>query len=55
MAIILTTEEWKNSRASMEWYTMERKRIRRLLTFIALLALIGLSWYLGETPGSVVH
>ena len=55
MSAVLTTDRWKKSRARIERRTMERKRIRFLLTLLALLALVGLRWYFGENVAIVVH
>ena len=46
MAVVLTTDQWRRSRAAMDWKTRERKRIRCLLLLIfAVLGFLG--WYFG--------
>jgi len=46
MAPVLTTDQWKKSRAGLEWRTVERKRIRlALLLIAAVLSVLG--WYFG--------
>jgi mono/diheme cytochrome c family protein len=47
MAVVVTTERWRKSRASAEAWAAERKRVRRLVGLVIVAAFLLLAWFFG--------